>query len=701
MWVHDLGAADATCGGKAVGLARLIAAGVPVPAGFVIDGGAFRAIVGDLDPERADIGHALAQAAERIASAEIPRELAGEVRDRAAELGSLVMVRSSATIEDGAAGAAAGVFSSRHGVPVAEVWDAIRAVWASALTPLAAAYARRRGGRIEIGVIVQELVAGMPMTVYTRPPGAPGLDELMVQRGDQVSRHSRSDLPREIEAQHASVLALRAEAAIGAAHGADVELVQLRKQHGFDLAMQTWVVQARPIVHPTPSALVPPPPTVLAALQDGRRWTWDVAHNPEPLSPAQQGLVERVADIGPWTLRVVAGFLYSSPNDTPRPVAPTKQELCVRAADAEARCERALAGEGTPLDRYVAFYRIWAGELAPMIATARAVLPAELRAAGHDQPDALAASLIGGRPSAIEVMLAAAARGELSEDDVAGELGCLASAWDVAAPTFGERPGMIRDAIGRARRADELAVRMRRPTPSMLAAEREAAAATGAEPRVSATMAAKLAREAAIAVEHEAAVELARAAYDLAERDDQLFARAQWIMRKALLARGAELGIGDDIFWIPLGDPSTDVDDLRRRASGARAAAARAGQWRMPLVVGGAPVAETPALRGVGTGPKVSGRVVRFASLASAISVGHGDVVVTRAVTPALAVVVAGCAALVSETGGLLDHGAALARELGVPCVVGCRDAWSLLSDGMLVTVDGDGGAVTIQSSSS
>jgi pyruvate,water dikinase len=92
---------------------------------------------------------------------------------------------------------------------------------------------------------------------------------------------------------------------------------------------------------------------------------------------------------------------------------------------------------------------------------------------------------------------------------------------------------------------------------------------------------------------------------------------------------------------------------------------------------------------------------VRFASLASAISVGHGDVVVTRAVTPALAVVVAGCAALVSETGGLLDHGAALARELGVPCVVGCRDAWSLLSDGMLVTVDGDGGAVTIQSSSS
>jgi len=88
--------------------------------------------------------------------------------------------------------------------------------------------------------------------------------------------------------------------------------------------------------------------------------------------------------------------------------------------------------------------------------------------------------------------------------------------------------------------------------------------------------------------------------------------------------------------------------------------------------------------------------VVHFASLGSVVTVGPGDVVVTRAVTPALAVLVIGCAALVSETGGLLDHGAALARELGIPCVVGCHDAWSLLADGMLVTVDGDGGTVTV-----
>ena len=48
MWVHDLRDADANCGGKAVGLARLMSAGLDVPPGFVIDGRAFTSIVGEL-----------------------------------------------------------------------------------------------------------------------------------------------------------------------------------------------------------------------------------------------------------------------------------------------------------------------------------------------------------------------------------------------------------------------------------------------------------------------------------------------------------------------------------------------------------------------------------------------------------------------------------------------------------------------------
>ena len=50
--------------------------------------------------------------------------------------------------------------------------------------------------------------------------------------------------------------------------------------------------------------------------------------------------------------------------------------------------------------------------------------------------------------------------------------------------------------------------------------------------------------------------------------------------------------------------------------------------------------------------------------------------------------------AVISEHGGLLDHGAAIARELGVPCVVSCRGAWTHLRDGDTVWLDGNAGVV-------
>ena len=209
-------------------------------------------------------------------------------------------------------------------------------------------------------------------------------------------------------------------------------------------------------------------------------------------------------------------------------------------------------------------------------------------------------------------------------------------------------------------------------------------------------------------------IALARAAADAAETDDLWFARAQWMVRRALLALGAAHGVrGDDVFWLPLDDLTgpidhpfdrpIDPDDAHRRAAAARAAHRRAADWDMPIVVHGdelsreLPSAPRVVLHGVGLGPRVVGRVVRLASLAALDApppIGRGDVVVTRAVTPALAMIVQGCAALVSETGGLLDHGAALARELGITGVVGCAGVWAQFTDGALISVDGDAGVV-------
>jgi len=74
--------------------------------------------------------------------------------------------------------------------------------------------------------------------------------------------------------------------------------------------------------------------------------------------------------------------------------------------------------------------------------------------------------------------------------------------------------------------------------------------------------------------------------------------------------------------------------------------------------------------------------------------VRRGAVVVTAAVTPALALLIEGAVAIVSEHGSLLDHGAAMARELGIPCVVGCVGVLDAVADGDWLEVDGDRGRV-------
>lgn len=72
-----------------------------------------------------------------------------------------------------------------------------------------------------------------------------------------------------------------------------------------------------------------------------------------------------------------------------------------------------------------------------------------------------------------------------------------------------------------------------------------------------------------------------------------------------------------------------------------------------------------------------------------------GDVLVTRTLDPGLAPLLAGLGGLVAETGSVLSHLAILARELGVPTVVGVPGALERFPGGTVVVVDGTAGEVT------
>jgi pyruvate,water dikinase len=71
-----------------------------------------------------------------------------------------------------------------------------------------------------------------------------------------------------------------------------------------------------------------------------------------------------------------------------------------------------------------------------------------------------------------------------------------------------------------------------------------------------------------------------------------------------------------------------------------------------------------------------------------------GDVLVTRNTGPAFNVVLPLLGAIVTDRGGQLSHAAIVAREYGIPAVVGTREATTMFPDGGRVRVDGDTGIV-------
>ena len=103
---------------------------------------------------------------------------------------------------------------------------------------------------------------------------------------------------------------------------------------------------------------------------------------------------------------------------------------------------------------------------------------------------------------------------------------------------------------------------------------------------------------------------------------------------------------------------------------------------------------------GLGVGREPYAGRARVASRAedALAAIEPGDVLVVPFTTPAYNAVLAVCGAVVTEEGGVLAHAAVLARELGLPAVVGAAGALGLIRDGAEVEVDPVAGTVRLLS---
>jgi phosphohistidine swiveling domain-containing protein len=151
--------------------------------------------------------------------------------------------------------------------------------------------------------------------------------------------------------------------------------------------------------------------------------------------------------------------------------------------------------------------------------------------------------------------------------------------------------------------------------------------------------------------------------------------------RRAEMARSAGLTPPPTVGKLP---PEGDPDPLM--AALMKLDAPPAPQAHTATVIRG-----TPASPGT-----ASGRAKVARSLEEASTVEQGQILVCEMTLPTWSVLFTTVGAVVADTGGVLSHCATIAREYGIPCVVGTSLGTSAIPDGAMLAVDGTNGEVHI-----
>ena len=292
--------------------------------------------------------------------------------------------------------------------------------------------------------------------------------------------------------------------------------------------------------------------------------------------------------------------------------------------------------------------------------------------------------------------------------------GQRAQAMDLSAPTWAEDPSFAVETVRRFLAADAGDPEGQR---ERLLAEAEALVATAragiGDPGLRAAF--------------DGALEVARAAWPLEEDhafyiDQRSLAgatrRAFRRLAVALVGPG-RLGDVEDVWFLDLDGLRAGIDgeSLAGRVHDARHAFAESSLLDPPPFIGAPPDPNVPAdpglvkffgrpgppevdenvLRGsAGSRGRAEGiaRVVR--SVGELHRLKPGEILVCRSTTPPWTPAFASIAALVTDTGGVLAHGAIVAREYAIPAVMGTKVGTRVIQDGQRITVDGDAGTVLL-----
>jgi pyruvate,water dikinase len=193
---------------------------------------------------------------------------------------------------------------------------------------------------------------------------------------------------------------------------------------------------------------------------------------------------------------------------------------------------------------------------------------------------------------------------------------------------------------------------------------------------------------------------------DLREELRFLLDRALFQIRKNLLVLGNQTGLGEQVLFLNQEELNRLVSAKLSLNEAKLIASQRRQSFSEPFdpstfFIDGQPVNEFPidddVMRGTGTSPgRVTGRA-RIVEDPGRADIAQGDILIAINTDPGWTPVLSVVSGVVVEEGGLLNHCAIVARELGLPSIVGVRQATKKIPEGSVITIDGGLGLVRIE----
>lgn len=738
-------------GSKAANLAELRRAGFAVPEGFVVTVDAFARFltIHGLD--------GTASSAD-VMAAPLPAEWAADLHAAARSLGEgPFAVRSSGVDEDLPDASFAGQYETVLGVDTDDLERAVKTCWASAFSERVATYrrGRSRSGPPRMAVLLQQLVPAVAAGVaFTANPvtgergevvisairglgerlvsGEAEAEEWIVHHREARCRYGRAAVLRPAQAQAVAEVARRIEAHVGSPQDVEWAIV----------GGAVYVLQARPITALDEAVQwkAPLPGCWLRTIRLGE-WL------PEPMTPlfgtwVVPRIEERYAELVARNFGVrfqpplhvtVNGWYFTSLFGSGSVLGMLKDVLLhpryLRILWAFARgqsrpelAEKVVIGPAVRawrddlLPRYRSLVASWEARVATGSPKELTRLIDEVAGIAGDYFASI--GQVAGFAWKSEIALASFYRKHLlaavrrSPQHLVRGLGAPSPARvphavhsaDWVHPTLGELPDT---GIG-----GEAEVRRRQMEAERRAAEAACRAALADRPQL-------LAR-------FDTLLEIAQRYAVLREEQVRDFTLGWPLLRHAVVRLGHELcragvlGRADEVFFLTRaevaaglagqGDAARDVVHQRRvtwerqRRLSPPLYVGKLGRFNERWFVGVAELVRLPAaahsgaLVGMPASPgRASGPVRIVWGPDDLAHLECGEVLVAQATAPAWTRVFDRAIAVVTDGGTIAAHASLVAREYGIPAVVGVGDATARLRNGQVVTVDGSAGVVEVR----